>query len=259
MIPARTTAPATLNPKLPTSKSSAANWAVCVKSVLVNADDIEAAASNPSTSAWRGVDLIGRRPPRRAFGVVVGGRSDRDGVGAEAEESPHREREQPAEPRDRAAGTGCARRAARRRSVTRRSYVRERPSELVERAVAPTAPRSAGRDAGASSRLRTCWVVRPLPRHRPSAAQHGAEHTDAREIRARRRRLLHHRSSRRAARGRGGRAGRQELGAEADGCEPDGRRRVRDHQRAGDRGRRHHVGAARRDRARRSPGPTTTR
>ena len=52
-MPARTRLIALPKPVSPTPKSSAANWAVWVKSVFVNADDIDAAASNPSTSPWR--------------------------------------------------------------------------------------------------------------------------------------------------------------------------------------------------------------
>ena len=53
-IPARTTEPATPTPVSLTPKSSAAKLTVWVNSVLTNADDIDAAASRPSTVSARG-------------------------------------------------------------------------------------------------------------------------------------------------------------------------------------------------------------
>ena len=54
MIPARTTEPAMPTPLSLMPKSSAAKLTVWVNSVLTNADDIDAAASRPSTSSVRG-------------------------------------------------------------------------------------------------------------------------------------------------------------------------------------------------------------
>ena len=53
-MPARTTEPATPTPVSLTPKSSAAKFTVWVNSVLTNADDIDAAASSPSTVSARG-------------------------------------------------------------------------------------------------------------------------------------------------------------------------------------------------------------
>ena len=63
-MPARTTAPAMPMPVSPTPKSSAAKLTVWVNSVLMNADDIDAAASSPSTRELARVEPVGRRPPR---------------------------------------------------------------------------------------------------------------------------------------------------------------------------------------------------
>ena len=54
MMPARTNEPATPTPVSLTPKSSAAKLTVWVNSVLTNADDIDAAASSPSTVSARG-------------------------------------------------------------------------------------------------------------------------------------------------------------------------------------------------------------
>ena len=53
-MPTRTITPPTPCPNLPMPKSFAAKLAVCVNSVLANAELIEAAASRPSNSACRG-------------------------------------------------------------------------------------------------------------------------------------------------------------------------------------------------------------
>ena len=100
-IPPRTIEPAMPMPVSPTPKSSAAKLTVCVKSVLTKADDIDAAASSPST--------VMARVSRRSGGA-------HHGVGAtwscsawvsaaprRAERGPHRQGEQPPEPRDRQA------------------------------------------------------------------------------------------------------------------------------------------------------------
>src|SRR5262249_29205599 len=63
---ARTTEPAMPTPASLTPKSSAAKLTVCVKSVLTNAEDIEAAASSPSTVSARG----SRRSGGAHHGVV---------------------------------------------------------------------------------------------------------------------------------------------------------------------------------------------
>ena len=67
MIPARTTEPAMPTPASPTPKSSAAKLTVWVNSVLTNADDIDAAASRPSTVSIRG----SRRSGGAHHGVLV--------------------------------------------------------------------------------------------------------------------------------------------------------------------------------------------
>ena len=166
MIPARTTAPATLNPKLPTSKSSAANWAVCVKSVLVNADDIEAAASSPSTSAWRASIWSG--------GAHHGVRSGRDRSGRRAA-TPSRARTGSAnsQPNHGIASRYRVRSTSRPScSVTCRSYSLKGPVSWWN---VPSSARLLGQQvvARALQSAAHLRVVRPLPRHRPSAAQHG--------------------------------------------------------------------------------------
>ncbi len=58
-MPARTSDPPTPTPVSPMPKSSAANATVWVNRVLTNADDIDAAASSPSTVSRRGSSRSG--------------------------------------------------------------------------------------------------------------------------------------------------------------------------------------------------------
>ena len=99
-MPARTREPPTATPVSPTPKSSAANATVWVNNVLTNADDIEAAASRPSTVSWRG-------SRRSAYHHGVGDVVDGGLVGARApagERPAQRQGEEPGEPRQRPAG-----------------------------------------------------------------------------------------------------------------------------------------------------------
>ena len=57
--PRRTITPPTPWPVLPMPKPSAAKFTVWVNSVLANAADSDAAASSPSSRAWRGVSRSG--------------------------------------------------------------------------------------------------------------------------------------------------------------------------------------------------------
>ncbi len=68
MIPARTTDPAMPMPLSPTPKSSAAKLTVWVNRVFMNAEDIDAAASRPSTFSARG----SMRSGGAHHGVVIG-------------------------------------------------------------------------------------------------------------------------------------------------------------------------------------------
>ena len=80
-MPARTIEPATPTPVSPTPKSSAAKLTVWVNSVLTNADDIDAAASRPSTVSARGSRRSGgaHHGVGRQVVVVGVGRAPRPG------------------------------------------------------------------------------------------------------------------------------------------------------------------------------------
>ena len=149
------------------------------------------------------------------------------------DERPDRQREQPAEPRDREPVAGASRRASPSACSSVRSYSRNGPSSWLERAVRRSAARARRSSRGQFESAPPRRVRRASTRVtvRPAASTGGAYWWPWNPSPPPRR-LLHHRPPRRSAGGRGRRAGRQELGAQADGGDAAGRRRVRAHQRA---------------------------